>query len=211
MTEASGACPSHTSSTSRSTDTTRFAWSSSTPSTARCRGPPSGTARPDLSTSSGPRTPNASGPAWPAASSGAITHPPGHPPSPRPRQRVLTIPPPVRGDSKRPLQAGSKAAPSVTRCPASTHNTQEAIMSTRIPAADLICAPRPSRPPRARVGSPRPWPRSPAPCWHQLPSSRRPPRTNWSGTRPAGPRWHRSRHLPPRSSPWAACPAGRSP
>ena len=24
-------------------------------------------------------------------------------------------------------------------------------------------------------------------------------------------RWHRSRRLPSRSSPWAACPAGRSP
>src|SRR5690348_17074763 len=50
-----------------------------------------------------------------------------------PRQRVLTIPSPVHGDSKRALQAGYKTAPSVTRCPASTHNTQEAIMFTRIP------------------------------------------------------------------------------
>ena len=33
---------------------------------------------------------------------------------------------------------------------------------------------------------------------------------DWSGTRPAEPRWHRFRRLPPRSSPWAACPAGRS-
>ena len=133
VTEASGACPSHTSSTSRSADTTRFAWSSSTASTARCRGPASGTARPDLSTSSGPRIPKASGPVWPAASSGVITHRQGHPALTPPRQRVLTIPSPVRGVSKRALQAGFKAAPSVTRCPASMHNTQEAIMFTRIP------------------------------------------------------------------------------
>jgi hypothetical protein len=46
--------------------------------------------------------------------------------------------------------------------------------------------------------------------WHQ-PSSPRPPRPNWSGIRQAVPRWHRSRRLPSRSSPWAACPAGRSP
>ena len=58
---------------------------------------------------------------------------PGHPPLTPPRQRILTIPSPVHGDSKRALQAGHKAAPSVTRCPASTHNTQEAIMFTRIP------------------------------------------------------------------------------
>jgi hypothetical protein len=36
------------------------------------------------------------------------------------------------------------------------HNTQEDIMFTRIPAQDLICAPRPGRPPPARVGSPQP-------------------------------------------------------
>src|SRR6516165_5139308 len=58
-----------------------------------------------------------------------------------PRQRVLTIPSPVHGDSKRALQAGSKTAPSVTCCPASTQNTQQAIMFIRIPARDLICPP----------------------------------------------------------------------
>src|SRR4029077_15292476 len=63
-----------------------------------------------------------------------------------PRQRVLTIPSPVHGDSKPALQAGSKTAPSVTRCPASTHNTQEAIMFTRIPrtGSDLRALARPA-------------------------------------------------------------------
>jgi hypothetical protein len=65
---------------------------------------------------------------------------------------VLTIPSLVHGDSKRALQAGHKAAPSVTRCPASTHNTQEDIMFTRIPrtgshlrAAARLAAARPRR------------------------------------------------------------------
>ena len=47
MAHPSGGCPPQTSSASRSIDTTRFASSSSSASTARCRGPPSGTARPD--------------------------------------------------------------------------------------------------------------------------------------------------------------------
>jgi hypothetical protein len=69
-------------------------------------------------------------------------------------QRVLTIPSPVQGDSKRALQAGSKTAPSVTRCPAGTHNTQEAIMFTRISrTASRLRAARPGAAARSRLSS----------------------------------------------------------
>ena len=71
----SGGCPPQTSSASRSIETTRFASSSSSASTARCRGPPSGSTHPDLQTSSGPRMPNSTGPVSPATASAAITHP----------------------------------------------------------------------------------------------------------------------------------------
>ncbi len=85
----------------------RFACTSSSASTARCRGPPSGTARPDLDTSNGPSMPNASGAGSRASGSSAITH-----------SQVTGPQPPLQADSKPVLQATPNAGPTVPRCAA---------------------------------------------------------------------------------------------
>ena len=51
-------------------------------------------------------------------------------------------------------------------------------MFARIPQRETHRAPRRGRLPRGCAGSPRPWPRSPAPCWPRRPSCRPPGRVN---------------------------------
>ena len=126
--QPSGGCPAQMSSASRSIDTTRLASSSSSASTARCRGPPSGTERPARETSRGPRMPNSVNPVSAATASAAITLP--RPVVPRPPGQRLSpfhhlIRHPVHhwpGGFRVGFQADAKAIPVATRCPAGADN-----------------------------------------------------------------------------------------
>jgi hypothetical protein len=126
VTHPSGGSPPQTSSASRSIDTTRFASSSSTASTALCRGPPSGTTHPDLETSNGPRMPNSAHAISPATGSAAIRTP-ARPLLPsRPGKRLPTIAPPGRPPGpplvQAAVQADPKAIPVASRCPVTADN-----------------------------------------------------------------------------------------
>ena len=141
-----GWVPPGMSSASRSIDTTWFASRSSSASTARCRGPPSGTIRPDLETSSGPRMPNVADPVSPANAS-AI--PPTRPvPSGRRGQRFQTIPPPARCRRHRCSQPPSK------RNPRQFHSLSAVLLVSARTGPTASCAsssPDPPRPQGSRM------------------------------------------------------------